>query len=198
MELPLELRPPELLTREELSFLKFCGPDVRIFHGSRLVPPELISIGERTQIDEGVRVFAGRGVRIGRFVHLALNSVIFGGGECEIGDFVSVGVGVCIITGSDLPSGGLTNPTIPLELRAVERSNVTIGRHALLYTGALILPGIEIPEGTVISAGGIVHKSLKPWMVYAGNPLVQVAQRDPSPILAKANELLAQGKPSHG
>lgn len=191
MEAPLEFRAGEVISVSELSFLKDCGLHVKIFRGCRLIPPERISVGHHTQIDEGVRIFAGGEVRLGSYVHLAFGAAIFGGGSCDIGDFASIGVGVRIITGTDLPSGGMTNPTIPPELRAVERSSVRIGRHALLYTGAMVLPGNEVPDGAVVAAGGIVHKSLQPWAIYAGNPLVKVGSRDPEPILA--NEKKAFG-----
>jgi dTDP-4-amino-4,6-dideoxy-D-glucose acyltransferase len=197
MDLPPEFCPGGLLSREELRFLNACGRDVRIFHGVRMVPPERISIGDFTQVDEGARIYAGQGVQVGRFVHLAVNSVIFGGGTCEIDDFASIGANVSIVTGSDLPLGGLANPTIPRHFRAVERSSIRIGRHALLYTGVIVLPGVEIPEGTVVGAGAIVHRSLRPWAIYAGNPPTQVGDRDWVPIVGKATELLATPPLSH-
>lgn len=186
MSCPPELREGELLPDSALRpWLRFCGQQVKVYRGSRLVPPEKISVGDYSQIDEGVSIFAGQGVEIGRYVHLAFGSSISGGGSCIIHDFVGLGAGTRLITGSDLLEGGLTNPTVPAELRAVTRSKIEIHAHALIFTNALILPGVTIGEGAVVSAGSLVHHDLKPWVIYAGNPLVQVGLRRRDSVLDK-------------
>lgn len=188
--IPSELAPGDLIPESDLhQFLRQCGSAPRVFHGCRLVPGDRISLGDHVQIDEAVRIYAGEGVQIGSYVHFAFESSISGGGTCAVGDFASIGVGVRIITGTDLAAGGLTNPTVPPELRAVRRDRVVIGHHALVFTNSIILPGVEIGEGAVVSAGSIVHHNLKPWAIYAGTPLVQVGVRDSSETLAKAAQL---------
>ncbi len=186
-----EFSPGQTVSIETLQqHLKWCGRNVSIYHGCRLVGGANIEIGDFTQIDEGVRIFAGLGVRIGRHVHLAFDSSISGGGECVIDDFAGIAVGVRLITGSEGLHGGLTNPTIPSEFRLVSRSKVVIGPHALIFTNAIILPGVTVGEGAVVSAGAVVHRNLKPWSIYAGFPLVQVGIRDSAAILEKARQLL--------
>lgn len=169
--------------------LKFFGTGVRVYQGCRLHPPELIEIGDHSQIDEGVRIFAGLGVRIGRHVHFAFGSSISGGGICEVGDFVGIGAGGRILTGSEEIQGGLTNPTVPRELRRVRRQTTRIGAHVLIFTNSVVLPGVTIGEGAVVSAGSVVHRDLKPWGIYAGNPLVQMGVRDSGPILEGVEQL---------
>jgi acetyltransferase-like isoleucine patch superfamily enzyme len=178
---------PEALARQHL---RSCGKGVRIYKGSRLVPPHHISIGDFSQIDEGVCIFAGEGVQIGRHVHFALGSAITGGGACIVHDFVGIGAGTRIITGTELLEGGLTNPTVPPHLRAVSRGRVELRAHALIFTNVVILPGITIGEGAVVSAGSIVHHDLKPWAIYGGTPLVQVGVRSPESVLEKERQLL--------
>jgi galactoside O-acetyltransferase len=143
------------------------------------------------QIDEGVFIFAGQGVVIGHCVHLAVGSSISGGGECVIGDFAGIGAGVRLLTGTEeIDRGGLTNPTVPPELRTVRRGRVEIGAHALVLTNSVVLPDITIGEGAVVGAGSVVHHDLKPWGIYAGTPLVQVGVREAEPVLKKAQEAL--------
>jgi len=171
-------------------WLKSCGRAVRIYQGARLVSPEKIAIGQATQIDEGVWIFAGQGITLGCHVHLAFGSSISGGGRCEIGDFASIGAGVRLVTGSDLVDGkGLTNPTIPAALRTVRRGEVRIGKHAVIFTGSVVLPGVTVGEGAVVGAGSVVHHDLKPWVIYAGNPLVQVGRRPSATLLRLARRL---------
>jgi acetyltransferase-like isoleucine patch superfamily enzyme len=186
-----ETEPGTLVPLEALRrVLKSCGRDVKVYRGCRLVPPDRIQIGDRSQIDESVRIYAGEGVELGRHVHLAFLSSISGGGSCVIGDFVGIGAGVRILTGSEEIEGGLTNPTIPPEFRRVRRARTVIGAHALIFTNSIVLPGVTIGEGAVVAAGSVVHRDVPPWSILAGNPLVRIGTRDPEPLLAAAAQLL--------
>ncbi|MGV3771410.1 MAG: 2-amino-4-hydroxy-6-hydroxymethyldihydropteridine diphosphokinase [Verrucomicrobiales bacterium] len=191
----MELAAGETIPQTALEkALGSTGAQLKVYRGCRLALPERIYLGDFTQVDEGVRIFGGMGVRIGRHVHLAFDTAIYGGGECEIGDYAATSASVRIVTGSELVrGGGLTNPTIPAHLRSVERSKVVIGRFAILYTGVIVFPGVKIGEGAAVSAGGIVHHDLDPWCIYAGNPLVKVGMRDREQVLRKA-ALLEPGR----
>ena len=35
---------------------------------------------------------------------------------------------------------------------------------------AIVLPGVECGEGSILGAGSVISRNLDPWMVYAGNP----------------------------
>jgi acetyltransferase-like isoleucine patch superfamily enzyme len=193
MQIPPEFADNRLLAEPILKqYLKSCGRAVKVYAGARLVPPDRISIGDYSQIDEDVRIFAGEGVEIKRHVHLAFGSSISGGGTLLIEDFAALGAGVRVITGTEvIDQGGLTNPTMPEQYRTVTRGRVEIQPHALIFTNSTVLPGVVIGEGAVVAAGSLVHRNLKPWAIYAGNPLVQVGVRDSAPILEKAHHLLA-------
>ena len=188
---PKELRSGRLLDQTVLHrYLAGCGRGVRVYEGCRLVPADRIHLGDYSQIDEGVRVFAGQGVIVGRHVHLAFGAAILGGGACEIGDFAGVSPGCQIITGSEEIHGGLTNPTVPEAFRSVRRGRVTIGPHALSCAGAILLPGVTVGEGAVVSAGAVVHRDLAPWSIYAGFPLVCVGTRNKTAIEAAVKQLV--------
>jgi galactoside O-acetyltransferase len=192
MEIASELSAARLLPLETLQKqLQACGQGVKVYSGCRLYPPDRICVGDFSQIDEGVRIYAGLGVTIGRHVHLAFDCSISGGGQCVIKDFAGLGAGVRLITGSENVDGsGLTNPTVPEALRRVERGQVVIGAHAVVFTNTIVLPGVTVGEGAVVSAGSVVHRDLKPWCVYAGSPLVQVGIRPKDDILRLAGELV--------
>jgi acetyltransferase-like isoleucine patch superfamily enzyme len=191
MFIPPEFEAGELLPEHLLQrFLKSCGRQVKVYKGCRLLPPDKIAIGDFSQIDEGVFIFAGDGVSIGKRVHIAFGASISGGGSCVIHDFAGIGAGSRLITGTDLLERGLTNPTVPQHLRAVRRAKIEIHAHALIFTNSLVLPGVSIGEGAVVSAGSIVHQDLKPWTMYGGNPLVQIGVRSREEILESARRLL--------
>ncbi|NLH73877.1 MAG: acyltransferase [Verrucomicrobia bacterium] len=184
---PGQLLPENLLRRA----LRSCGRGTRVFRGCRLLPPEAISMGDFCQIDEGVMIFAGEGVVLGRHVHMAFGSSISGGGWCEIGDFAGIGAGVRLITGTEVVDGsGLTNPTIPASYRAVHRGRVVIGAHAVVFTNAVVLPDVVVGEGAIVAAGSVVHRDLKPWCVYAGNPIVQVGTRPAEKVIELARRIV--------
>jgi galactoside O-acetyltransferase len=188
---PREFRSGQRLSEDTLRhWLGTCGKRVTVYQGCRIFPPERVSVGDYSQIDEGVWIYAGQGVRIGAHVHLALGCSISGGGECVIEDFAGLGVGVRLITGTeDVHSGPLTNPTIPSQFRGVSRGKIVVGAHALIFTHSVIFMGVTIGEGAVVAAGSLVHHNLKPWGIYAGNPLVQVGLRPAEPVLQAAREL---------
>ncbi len=175
--------------------LKSCGQWVKVYAGCLLVPPGAVSLGDFSQVDGGVRVFAGEGVVIGRHTHLAFCSSISGGGRCELGDFVGLGAGARLITGTEVVDGrGLTNPTIPAPLRQVQRGYIKVGPHAIIFTNAVVLPNVTIGEGAIVAAGAVVHRDLKPWGIYAGHPLVQVGVREKETVLEMGRRLLAEEK----
>jgi galactoside O-acetyltransferase len=191
MEIPFEFEVGQLIPEKEVRcWLKRCGMSVKVFRGCRMGNPERVELGDFSQIDEGVFLFAGEGIVIGRHVHLAFGSSISGGGRCDIGDFAGIGAGVRLITGTDMPDGeGLTNPTVPDKMRTVKRSYVNLGAHVVIYTNSVVLPGVTIGEGAVVAAGSVVHRDLKPWGIYAGNPLVQVGARIQEKILRLAEQV---------
>jgi acetyltransferase-like isoleucine patch superfamily enzyme len=179
------LGPGSLLNEDFMrSRFKQLGNNVKIFTGARIDHPEAIAIGDNSQIDEGVFMFAGNGIDIGRHVHFAFTSSVSGGGRCIIGDYVSIGAGVRLISGSENIAEGLTNPTVPSNQREVQRSSIEVGNHAVIFTNSIIFPGVKIGEGAVVSAGSIVHHNLKPWTVYGGMPLTAIKTRDKNKVAA--------------
>jgi acetyltransferase-like isoleucine patch superfamily enzyme len=192
MTCPSEFADGEVLPLEVVrQHLQSCGAGTKVFRGCRLVGGSKIQLGRHCQIDEGVWMFAGEGISICNHVHFAFGSSVSGGGRCILRDFVGIGAGVRLITGTDLIEGeGLTNPTIPEQLRRVRRGIVEIGAHAVVFTNSVVLPDVTIGEGAVVAAGSLVHRDLEPWGIYAGNPLVQIGVRPRDTILRWAQELL--------
>ena len=47
---------------------------------------------------------------------------------------------------------------------------ITVGDHAWIGAGAIILPGVTIGAGAVVAAGSIVTRDVEPRTVVAGNP----------------------------
>jgi galactoside O-acetyltransferase len=171
-------------------FLK-CGSDVRVFPFARVVGPERITVGSHVLIDDFVFLGAHEQLVIGNYVHIASHASITGGGRCMLCDFAGLSSGVRVLTGSDDFSGaGLTSPVVPPAFRAVTRSRVVIGAHAILGANSVVIPGVTIGEGAAVGAGSIVTRDLAPWAVYAGSPARRVRGRPKERIVELTAELL--------
>jgi acetyltransferase-like isoleucine patch superfamily enzyme len=129
------------------------------------------TIGERSSIHHGLKVFGGRGrVRIGRQSTLQMDCLIVGAGmdDLTIGDNVAIAYRSNLVMGShDIFSptfAGITGP-------------ITIEDHVFVGTGASILLGVTLGEGCVVTAGSVVTKSVPPFSVVRGNPAQVVGKR---------------------
>jgi acetyltransferase-like isoleucine patch superfamily enzyme len=52
---------------------------------------------------------------------------------------------------------------------------VIVHKNAWIAINVTILPGVEIGEGSIVSAGSVVSKSIPPFTVASGNPAKVVA-----------------------
>ncbi|MGC1549884.1 MAG: DapH/DapD/GlmU-related protein [Rhodanobacter sp.] len=168
------------------------GRNVRIYSGAKILGAEFITLGDNVIIDDFVMIYARAPTIIGSHVHIASFCSIAGGGTLTMGDFSNLSSGARVLTGTDdFLGGGLTNSTIPEEMRKVDRSFVVIGRHAMIGANAIVLPGKHVGEGAAVGAGAVVTKDLAPWGIYAGNPARRLKQRPAETILAQAAALQA-------
>ena len=71
----------------------------------------------------------------------------------------------------------MTNPTLPESYRKVDSRRVRIGRHAIIGAGSVILPGVNIGDGSSVGALCLVTRDLEPWGVYVGSPARRVGNR---------------------
>lgn len=147
------------------------GKNVTLFSNIIFTRQENIHFNNSVIISEFCQFLGGRGIVIGNFVHIAAFVSVAGGGIFIIEDFSCVGAGSRIIAGSELVRGeGLVNPTVPQELRAVERSYVHIGKHVLVASDVIILPGVTIGDGAVIGSNSVVTHDIEPWTINIGSP----------------------------
>lgn len=172
--------------------LRRCGQDVTIHEAAKIVTAEEMEVGDSVIIDDFAFILAGGGVRLGSFVHIGSHAFIGGGGGVVMEDFSGLSGGVRVYTGNeDYLGGQLTNPTVPAPWRVATRAPVHIGRHAIVGSGTVILPGVTIGEGTAVGALSVVSRDLEPWTVYAGNPAKPIRSRPRETMLALEEDLRA-------
>lgn len=180
------------MTDNQALTLKFrsIGQDVTIWPLAKIISPEVISIGDSVMIDDFVLLMGKKNTRIGSFVHIASHSLVAGGGEFEMGDFSGLSGGVRVYTGSDdYTRGFLTNPTVPEPYRDTRRSFVRLGKHAVVGTNSVVLPGVTIGEGAAIGANSLVTRDCEPWTIYKGSP-ARPYKRRPEKQIREMEDLL--------
>lgn len=128
-------------------------------------------IGSRSSIHHGLKIFGGRGrVKIGDRSTLQMDCLIVGAGmdDLVIGNDVAIAYRAMLVMGShDILSptfDGITGP-------------ITIEDHVFVGTGATILLGVTLGEGSVITAGSVVTKNIPPFSIARGNPAQVVGRR---------------------
>lgn len=111
-----------------------------------------------------------RGVKIGRHVHWGTNIVV----DYPYPNFVTV-EDYASISGNDY----FLTHCKPLEYHAGCSESfvapIKVHKYAWIAINVTILPGVEIGEGAIVSAGSVVSKDIPPFTVAKGNPAKVVA-----------------------
>jgi galactoside O-acetyltransferase len=167
------------LSQDQLDRMGFLslGRDVRLSDRAAIHDADRIRIGDHSRIDDFC-VVSGR-VTIGRNVHLAVFCNVAGGEPgVTFGDFSGLAYGCHVFTQSDDYGGAtLTNPTVPDRFKHETKAAIVIGRHVIVGTGSLILPGVALAEGTSVGAHSMVTRSTEAWSIYYGTPARRIRER---------------------
>lgn len=123
-------------------------------------------------VQGGVRFFhvgrlkIGAGTLVNRGVYLDNRAGI------EIGANVSIAHDVRIYTlGHDVHDASFATKGAP----------VVIDDHAVVFAGAMLMPGVRIGAGAVVMAGAVVTKSVPPRRIVGGNPAEDCGERGVEP-----------------
>jgi galactoside O-acetyltransferase len=183
-----------LLSAELASLgLRAVGADVQIHSTCVMVGLENISIGDHVRIDAFSSLIAGNGrIDIGSHVHIAGYVFMSGTEGIEISDFVGISRAAAIYTSNDDYTGAaLTGPTIAAEFLKLDAGPVSLGRHVVIGSASIILPGVTIAEGSTVGALSLVKTDLDAWGIYAGIPARRLRDRSRA-LLALEEQLMAR------
>lgn len=163
----------EFIGRAELEALGVTcgGDDLRVHTSVVLIAPERLRLGNHVRIDPFTLLSATGGVSLGSHVHIGAHCTLIGGGGIEVDDFAGISHGARLFSASDDFGGtALTGPTVPDEFRNVECAPIQIGGHAVIGSGAVLLPGIKLGEGAIIGALSLARINVPAWEIWAGVP----------------------------
>lgn len=124
------------------------GPRATLQGGVRFFHVGRLEVGEGTLVNRGVTLDNRGGIRIGREVSIAHDARIYTMGH------------------------DIHHPEFPTLARPVR-----IDDHAVLFAGAMVMPGVHIGAGAVVMAGAVVTRSVPPGRVVGGNPARDLGPR---------------------
>lgn len=167
----------------DISKLKYLGPNVLIYEMAKLVNPQVIEIGEGTQIDDFTFINGGMGICLGRFNHVCSFVSIVGGGELITADYVGFAAGCRILTGTHQQGDGKRMISrVPIEQQDILRGRVVLERDVFIGSNAIVYPNVTIGEGAMIGAGSLVNRDVEPWTINIGFPIRRVGERPRVPF----------------
>ncbi len=159
---------------------KFLGKQVKLSRKVSIYGSQYIELDDYCRIDDFCILSAGvQGIRVGKYVHIAVYCSLIGVSRIELDDFSGLSSRVSIYSSSDDYSGVfLTNPTVPVQYTNVQHGNVYLGRHVIVGAGSIILPDTVIDIGAAIGAMSLVTgKNYSEFMIYAGVPAKEIKPR---------------------
>jgi galactoside O-acetyltransferase len=71
----------------------------------------------------------------------------------------------------------MTNPTVPAEYTGVQHGPVTLGRHVIVGSGSVILPGCTLHDGSGVGALSLVRRDCEALGLYSGVPARRIGRR---------------------
>lgn len=129
------------------SYFEQCGCNLKIHTGARFRNVHQISIGDNVEI--------------------GVDNFLQAGGRLSIGSGTLLGPGVKVWT----VNHRFEDPDRPIVEQGYDRIPVTIGANVWIGANAFIMPGVELGEGCIVSAGAVVGaKKYPPYSIIAGNP----------------------------
>ena len=166
------------LELQQLGFANL-GENARISKKTSFYGIERISIGSNVRIDDFCVLSAGKGgIEIGSYIHIAVYTSLIGGGKITLSDFCNISSRVSIYSSNDDYSGEfMTNPMVPEEYTNVKTGSVVVGKHTIIGSGSVVLPGVVLGEGVAIGALSLVNRDADPFSIIAGNPARKIKAR---------------------
>ena len=168
----------------DIDRLKDIGKNVIIGKTARIRYPELVSIGDNVIIDDFC--YISTRLTIKSYVHISSGCKIIGGKNSNVifNNFSTLSPNVVIAAGSDDYISGIATPLVPEKYKGkVETSEVVFGKHSIIGSNSVILPGVRVGEGASLGALSLANNDLMEWYLHVGIPAKKIKKRMKNEIL---------------
>lgn len=127
-----------------------------------------VTIGARSLLHCGSMAWCDYrgGIEIGDDSYIGPNSVLFGAGHIKIGKQAAIAPNVVIASHQHT----FKNNRMPIIDHPIEFAEVVIEDDVWIGAGAIVLPGVNIGQGSVIGAGAVVNRDIPANSVAVGVP----------------------------
>lgn len=159
-----------------VTFLEGARIDNHQFDKSKII------IGSGSHINGTLLIFGyGGKIQIGKNCYLGDHSRIWSGEDIVIGDnvLISHGVNIMDTNGHEIDHEQRAEGYIKVFehgtkflINRVETAPITIHDNVWIGFNSIVLKGVTINEGAIISSGSVVTKDVPPFTLVAGNPAV--------------------------
>jgi len=170
------------------------GKDITLRH------PSKISIGDHTVIDDNVVLDAkgkdNEGIRIGRNVLIGRGSILScKEGSIYLDDYVNISANCMLLSETEIRMGKYSflagrcylvaggnhtfeDLTTPIMFQpSISKGGIKIGEDVWLAAGVIVVDGVSIGRGTIVSAGSVVGTKLPENIVAMGMPAAKLKNR---------------------
>jgi len=147
----------------------------------RVIPRYFAKAGADIIIHEGVRYRSAHMLEVGDGCHL--------GSGCFLQASAGITLGKRVLIGPDVKIWSINHVTTDTERPIIDQGyhheRVVPGDDCWLGMSVIVLPGVVLPEGCVVSAGSVVGKKVYPaWSILAGFPARVIGLRRPGEAAA--------------
>jgi acetyltransferase-like isoleucine patch superfamily enzyme len=159
-----------LLIEFMLSFANHIVNRIPFYELRKLLYKKLLfmKIGKHTNIQMGLRVYSPWKIKLANNSVINNNVVLDGRGSLNIGSNVNISPYVQIYTAEhDVNSSNFEYVS----------EKVVIEDYAWISTNSIVLPGVTIGKGAVVSAGALVTKDVEPYAIVGGVPAKKIGSR---------------------
>jgi acetyltransferase-like isoleucine patch superfamily enzyme len=156
---------------EELAELglKAFGENVLISRKASIYSPNKIELGNHVRIDDFC-ILSGN-IKLGSYIHISAYCALYGQFGIEMYDFSGLSPRCTVFSASDDFSGEyLIGPMVDEKFTNVLGGKVTLNKYVQIGAGSIILPDVNIAEGTVTGAMSLINTNLDEWNIYKGVP----------------------------
>lgn len=153
----------------------FPGPAGEMVR-NQLVPTFSARAGSGIQVHEGVRFRNVHLLEVGDDCELGVDNFLQTGGGITLGNRVMLGPGVKIWS----VNHNFDRLDVPINQQGFTEDAVSIGDDCWLGANVFVFPGVQLPEGCVVSAGSVVaKKKYPPYAILCGYPARVIGNRKP-------------------